>query len=117
MILGVVRRRIQDNFPRVSIYEFPKDSAFKADFTLQLGVNGLEIFEVRQRVTFVSTWTFLDGKRECINRSDSEFYESFSEASDRYGEIVANVEQVVLRLADAITSRIDFLLLKKEAEK
>jgi uncharacterized lipoprotein YmbA len=116
-VLRVIRRRIQQNFPRISIYEFPKDSVSKVDFTLQLSIDGLAICEVTQRVTLMGTWTFLDGERECVNRSDFEFHESFSDAADRYSAIVAQVERVILRLGDAITGQIDLLLLKKETEK
>jgi uncharacterized lipoprotein YmbA len=116
-IIRVVRRRIQQNFPRVSIYEFPKDSVGKIDFTLQLSVDGLEVCEVTQRVTLSGTWVFLNGRREYVNRSDFEFHESFSDVADRYETIVAKVEQVILRLGDEITGQIDLLLLKKETEK
>jgi uncharacterized lipoprotein YmbA len=116
-VLRIIRRRIQQNFPKIRIYEFPKDNVCKVDFTLQLVIDGLEISEVAQRVTFIGTWTFLDANQESMGLTPFEFCGSFADASDRYGEIVAQIEQVILHLGDAIVKQMDLILLKKETEK
>ncbi|MDR0740388.1 MAG: PqiC family protein [Puniceicoccales bacterium] len=116
-ILHIVRRKLQQNFPNVCIYEFPKDGAGKVDFTLQLDVDGVKICEMEQQVIFVGTWAFLDGKQGYINRSDFEFRESFSDAPDHYERIVSQVEQVILHLSDVLIKEMDLILLKRDTEK
>ncbi|MDR0590424.1 MAG: PqiC family protein [Puniceicoccales bacterium] len=113
-ILHIVRRHIQQNFPKARIYAFPKDSACKIDYTLRLDIDALEIHETAQEVTFSGTWTFLNASHELVNCSPFEFHKSFGGVADRYGEMVAKVEQVILDLGDAIAKQMDFLLLKKD---
>ncbi|MDR2812501.1 MAG: PqiC family protein [Puniceicoccales bacterium] len=116
-ILHIVRRSIQQSFPKVRIHEFPKDGACKVDYTLRLDIDELEICETTQQIIFVGTWTFSDSKQEYVNRFDFEFHESFSEGFDRYGEMVAKVEQVIFNLGDAIIKQINLILLEKETKK
>ncbi|MDR1303341.1 MAG: PqiC family protein [Puniceicoccales bacterium] len=113
-ILHIVRGSIQQSFPKARIYAFPNDTACKIDYTLRLDIDVLEIHEVAQEVTFSGMWTFLNASHELVNYSPFEFRESFGGAVDRYGEIVAKVEQVVLDLGGAIAKQMDFLLLKKD---
>jgi uncharacterized lipoprotein YmbA len=112
-ILHIVRKKLQRNFPNICVYEFPKDSVGKVDFTLQLDVDGVEICEEEQQVIFAGTWAFLDEKG-CINRSDFEFRESFSDTPDHYEEIVSKVEQAILHLGDVLIKEMDLILPKME---
>jgi hypothetical protein len=45
-----------------------------------------------------------------------EFCESFADFSDRYGEIVTKVEQVIHHLGEAIVKEMDLIFLKKATE-
>jgi uncharacterized lipoprotein YmbA len=112
-ILYIVKRSILQSFSKVYVYEFPKDTMDKIDFTLCLDVDGLEICEVTQRIIFKGTWTFLDAKQRNITHAPFEFCESFDDFSDRYGEIVAKVEQVIHHLGDAIVKEMDLIFLKR----
>jgi uncharacterized lipoprotein YmbA len=116
MVLHIIRQNIRNNFSKVYVYEFPKDSARKVDFTLCLDIDGIEICETTQRVTLKGSWTFLDAKQENIAHAAFEFYESFADISDRYEGIVAGVEQVIHYLSDAIIKGMDLVLLRKETE-
>jgi uncharacterized lipoprotein YmbA len=113
-LLHIVRLSIQQNFPRIRIYEFPKDVSYKIDFTLRLDIDMLEIHEMTQEITFTGTWTFLNEKHEWVNHSRFEFHEQFSDELDRYAEIVAKIEQVMLKLGQALVGQIDLILLKNQ---
>jgi uncharacterized lipoprotein YmbA len=115
-ILHIVRRSIQQSFPKARIYAFPKDTACKIDYTLRLDIDALEIYELAQEVVFSGTWTFLNASQELVNCSPFEFHETFGDAADRYGEMVAKVEQAILNLGAAIAKQMNFLLLLKKDE-
>ncbi|MDR2200867.1 MAG: PqiC family protein [Puniceicoccales bacterium] len=111
-ILSIVRQSIQRDFPKASVFEFPKESTDKFDFTIRLDVDTLEIDEVNSRVTFAGAWIILSDRNERIERFNYEFQESFGGTVDRYGEMVAKLEQVILHLGAAIGRQLDLVLMK-----
>jgi uncharacterized lipoprotein YmbA len=111
-LLHILKQSIRQGFPQATVYEFPKDIVAKVDLTLKLDVDTLEIDEVSRQVTLSGVWTFFDGDRVLVDRSDFKFSESFSSHSNVYSESVAKVEEVILQLGDAIVERTARLLKK-----
>ncbi|MDR1366793.1 MAG: PqiC family protein [Puniceicoccales bacterium] len=110
--LHMVRHSIQQSFPNAWVYEFPKDTVGAANFIVRLDIDTLEVDETSHQIVLNGLWTFLDGKQELLYRSPFTFCESFKDGENQCDEIVAKIEQIVLRLGDAITQEMVAFLPK-----
>ncbi|MDR0417973.1 MAG: PqiC family protein [Puniceicoccales bacterium] len=105
-ILHMVRHSIQQSFPNAWVYEFPNDTIRAANFIIRLDIDTFEVDETSHQIVLAGLWALLDEKQELLYRSPFTFCEPFKNEENRYSEITAKIEQIILRLGDAVTQKM-----------
>jgi uncharacterized lipoprotein YmbA len=102
-ILHMVRHGIQQSFPNAWVCEFPKNTIGAVNFVIRLDIDALEVDETSHQITLNGRWTLSNEEQELFHRSPFTFCEPFKDGENQYDEIVAKIEQIILRLGDAVT--------------